>query len=313
MTSTISLISVASNEITIGQPLRWALYDDQRNVLMNRGEVIGDALQLQDLLARNPLRELSWIPSRDQASQNQSDGMDTGADPDKALESNYTFLDMKLRVGDRIQLQLPAAMGPERHIVKLIGYVENASVLVTLPLSKGFRVQVREGENVVARVFASQTAFGFDCTIERVCKLPYDYLHLSYPEIVQGAVIRKSPRIKTRIISSVARVDAADGEERQAAIIVNLSADGAMVCARQRLEEKSGQISLSFRINLHDVDAHLTVKAVVRSMFIDDDKDDADHMKYQHGIQFLDLQPTDVMILQSLIYQQMIERPNTIT
>jgi c-di-GMP-binding flagellar brake protein YcgR len=198
-------------------------------------------------------------------------------------------------------------------VVKLIGYVDNASVLVTPPLANGMRVPVREGDKIVARVFTSQTAFGFNSAVERVCKIPYDYLHLSYPETVQGAVIRKSPRIKTNIVASVARSGAAEGEERTHGILANISADGALLRTQKPFEKKLQQIMLSFRVKLHDVDAHMNLKAIIRNVQVEDDKEDADPMKYHHGIQFLNLQPTENMILQSLIYQQMIEQPHTLT
>jgi c-di-GMP-binding flagellar brake protein YcgR len=270
--------------------------------------VISDIAQLNSLLERNPLRELALHTGHSKAGASHS----PASEPPKS-ETSFSFLDMKLKVGDRIQLQPPASMGPERYVVKLIGYVDNTSVLVTPPLANGMRVPVREGDNIVARVFTSQTAFGFNSTIERVCKIPYDYLHLSFPDTVQGAVIRKSPRIKTNIIASIAKSDAVDREERLPGVIVNLSADGALLCTRQPLDKKAQQITLSFRINLHDVDAHLNVKAVIRNVHSDDDKDSADPLKYQHGVQFVNLQPTENMILQSLIYQQMIEQPHTLT
>jgi c-di-GMP-binding flagellar brake protein YcgR len=304
----MSLISVARDELTIGQPLLWVLYDHQRNVLMDRGMVIADAAQLSSLLERKPLRELALHAGQDKSVANQT----PPAEATKA-ETTFSFLDMKLKVGDRIQLQPPASMGPERYVVKLIGYVDNVSVLVTPPLANGMRVPVREGDNIVARVFTSQTAFGFNSTIERVCKIPYDYLHLSFPGVVQGAVIRKSPRIKTHIIVSIAMSDAADGDARMSGIIVNLSANGALLCTAKPLDKKSQEVTLSFRISLHDVDAHLNIKAIIRNVHADDEKDKADPLKYQHGVQFLNLQPTENMILQSLIYQQMIEQPHTVT
>jgi hypothetical protein len=43
-----------------------------------------------------------------------------------------------------------------------------------------------------------------------------------------------------------------------------------------------------------------------------DDKDPNEPLKYHHGVEFLELQATDNMILQSLIYQQMIEFPQNL-
>lgn len=305
------LISVESEDLTIGQPLRWVLYDQQRNVLMDRGAIIADAAQLKSVLEATPLRAASSRNGHDNSVAAQSSAASTPEEAAKT-EKTYTFLDMKLRIGDRIQLQLPASMGLERYVVKLIGYVENGSILVTPPVANGMCLPVRAGDKIVARVFTSQTAFAFDSTIDRVCKIPYDYLHLFYPATVQGAVVRQAPRIKTRIIASIGRSETADGEDRLSAVIVNISAHGALICMRQPLDKKSQHIVVSFRVNLHEVDTLLNIKAVIRNVQIDDSKDDANPLKYQHGVQFLGMQPTDNMILQSLIYQQMVEQPHNL-
>lgn len=295
------LIAVEKDELTVGHALRWTLYDQQRNILLDRGAVIASAAQLRSVLNNSPLRE-------ETPSQFANAGVRNG--PAKGTDKAFSFLDMKLRIGDRIQLQLPASMGLERYVVKLIGYVENGSVLVTPPVANGMCLPVRATDKIVARVFTSQTAFAFDSAIERVCKIPYDYLHLSYPTVVQGAIVRKSPRIKTRIIASISKGDSADGDDRISAVIINISPQGALLCMRHPLDGNSEPINLSFRINLHAVDTLLNINAIVRNVQIDEAKDDTDPLKYQHGVQFLDLLPNENMILQSLVYQQMIEQPH---
>ena len=308
----MSMTPVGRENLTLGQALPWTLYDRDRNVMMEQGQVIETGEQLELLLAGKPLRDLSWNAGGDLPMSNKADATALEAAFADTSANSFTFADMRLRVGDRIQLQLPASMGLERYIVKLIGYLDKASILVTAPVSNGFRVQLRDGDKIVARLFTSQKAFGFDSIVERICKAPYDYLHLSFPELIQGAVIRKSPRIKTKIIASVVGPDAGDNGERQSAVIINLSADGALVKARQPLCEKSEIIGLAFRINLHNMDAYLTTRAIVRNVFTEDDANNAESLKYHHGIQFVDLQANDSVILQSLIYQQMIEQPNSL-
>jgi c-di-GMP-binding flagellar brake protein YcgR len=324
------LISVESDELTIGEPLPWAIYDHQRQLIMDQGEVINSVSRLRAILEGGVMREPTPQPTAPVAAPNNSlnnhqtapsnvpvaPRMPASAPPPevapKSSDNAFTFLDMKLRIGDRIQLQLPASMGSERHVVKLIGYVENASVLVTPPMLGNMALPVRANDKIVARVFTSQTAFAFDSTIERVCKIPFDYLHLQYPTVVQGAVVRSAPRIKTRIITSISKSNAGEGEEKLSGIIVNISAQGALICMRQVLAIHSQPIIVSFRINLHEVATDLNIKAVIRNVQTDESKDDSDPMKYQHGVQFLGMQPTDNMILQSLIYQQMVEQPQNL-
>jgi c-di-GMP-binding flagellar brake protein YcgR len=320
------LISVESDELTIGEPLPWALYDHQRQLIMDQGEVINSVSRLRSILEAGAMREPTPQPSASATTPNnyQATPNNTPVAPrvtasappseesPKTGDNAFTFLDMKLRIGDRIQLQLPASMGSERHVVKLIGYAENASVLVTPPMSGNMVLPVRASDKIVARVFTSQTAFAFDSTIERVCKIPFDYLHLLYPTMVQGAVVRSAPRIKTRIITSISKSVAAESDEKLSGIIVNISAQGALICMRQMQTIHSQPIIVSFRINLHEVATDLNIKAIIRNVQTDDSKDDSDPMKYQHGVQFLGMQPTDNMILQSLIYQQMVEQPQNL-
>jgi|GEM_PF-308455 len=346
------LISVEKDELRIGLPLPFALYDLKRNVMLERGSIIADTAHLKSILDSNPLRELSAhteyenvVAAREEESSQANDyatpadhiepsvatllsqlsQLDSIKPPSKPVvktvtqtadrptgkgESAFSFLDMRLRVGDRIQLQLPASMGTERYVVKLIGYVENTSVLVSMPSTNGMSVPVRNGDNVVARVFTSRTAFAFDTTIDRVATIPFNYLHLSYPAIVQGAVVRQAPRVKTKIIASVA-VGEGEGAEKHSSVIQNISARGALISMRQPLSKSLDHIIVSFRINLHGVDSHLNVKAVIRNVQTDD-KDSTEPLKYHHGVEFQSMQPTDNMILQSLIYQQMIEFPQNL-
>jgi hypothetical protein len=236
-----------------------------------------------------------------------------GAAPAQAAPEptdTFTFNDMRLRPGDRIQLQLPPSLGPGRHIVKVIGYLEHGSLLVAAPAVNGMRLQVRENDKIVARVFSSQKAFAFDCFVERVCTAPYPYLHLSFPEKIQGSVIRKSPRIKTRIPAAALKAD--NTGEKQNVLITNISADGALVQARAPLYEKGQEISLAFQVKLHHIETALRVNAIIRSIMNEDPKDGGVPGMFSHGLQFMPLQPNDSMILQSLIYQQMIEQPQTV-
>ena len=310
----MSYISVAREDFSLGVPLPWVVYDEDGNDLMEQGAVIETEDQLQSLLARNPLRVLAWNTAapEPQPEASEADNKAFDAALADAAENVYTFDDMRLRVGDRIQLQPPATVGLDRYIVKLIGWVDKVSLLVTAPLENGFRLPLRENDKIVARIFSSQNAFGFSTVVERVCKIPYNYLHLSFPDQIQGAVIRKAPRVRTNIITSITRPGADGSGDKRAGIIVNLSADGAFIKSRQPICEKGQTVQLAFRVNLHNVDAYLVVSAIVRSTFADESKDGSEGM-FSHGVQFLDLAPNDSVILQSMIYQQMIEHPDTLT
>ncbi|HEX8987065.1 MAG TPA: flagellar brake protein [Rhodocyclaceae bacterium] len=312
----MSLVSVPAADLALGVPVPWTLCDQDGNILVPEGAVLETQEQLDRLVASGPLRELTWNSAGEAAASSATPAIDAETDAALAADasnSQFTFQDMRLRVGDRLQLQPPPTVSVERYIVKLIGWVDNISVLVTAPMgANGLRIQLRENDTIVARIFAGQKAFGFSADVMRVCKIPFEYLHLSFPEKVQGSVIRKSPRVRTRIIASVGNVDAVAGD-RASGLIMNLSADGALVRTRQSVAMKDQRLQLSFRVSLHKVDAYLTVEAVVRNAFVDEPKDGDSGMMFAYGVQFKDLAPNDSVILQSLIYHQMIEHPHTLT
>ena len=309
----MSLISLSRDELAMGTPLPWDVFDPGHTLLAARGTTIRSDEQLLAMLEKQPCRELTWeAAERDSGPEELTSEQITAANGNgNAQQSTFPFEAMKLKVGDRLQLQPPAALSPERFIVRLIGFLNNVSLLVTAPVdTRGMRLQLVEDEELVVRVFSSQNAFGFPCSVRKISKLPFDYLHLSFPTQVQGMIIRKAPRVRTRIIAAV--TTGKEGEDSASAIISNLSANGALLDARRNLADKGSTIKLSFRINLHNMDAYLTVNAAIRAVFADEATEQESTGLIHHGLEFVNLPPNDSVILQSMVYQQMIERPHTV-
>ncbi len=311
----MNLVSISPDAFEIGSPLPWDVFDPQNNLLAAQGEVIQSKEKLLRLLDSQPCRELSWEankpgPADEELTAEQITTAKPGAATD-AQQTTFPFEAMKLKIGDRLQIQPPLLVSPERFMVKLIGFMNKVSLMVTTPVdSRGLRPRLVEGEELVVRAFSSQNAFGFPCTVKKINRLPFDYLHLSFPEEVQGMVIRKAPRVKTRIIAAVNT--GKSGEESSSAIIANLSANGALLDARRNLADKGATVRVSFRVNLHNMDAYLTVNAAIRAVFGDDVLENEKSGLIHHGLEFVDLAPNDSVILQSMIYQQMIEQPHTV-
>jgi hypothetical protein len=309
----MSLILASKDEIVVGKPSPWSLYDPMHNLLLGQGDMVRDDEHRDTLLTSGACHELSWetpdnddgiddgLSSAEETSPEQTGGSET--------DKRFTFDDMKLKVEDKLQLEPPAQLARERFLVKVIGFLRGASLLVTTPVTaNGLRLQLLDGETVVMRSFSGQNAFGFACTIERVIKTPYEYLHLSFPDNIQGIMIRKAPRVKTRIIAAVQ--DKKTGAEQVSALISDISANGVSLDAKQPLGNKGGTINLAFRVHLHNVDAYLSVKGVIRAILSGDAVDASKSGIIRHGIEFQELQPNDSVILQSMIYQQMIENPH---
>jgi hypothetical protein len=223
---------------------------------------------------------------------------------------NLRFIDLQLRIGDRMQLQPPKQAADDRCVVRLIGFVEGVSVLVTPPYQLNQRVQLLEGENIVVRAFTGRNAFGFATAIDKIVRHPFDYLHLAYPKEVQAMQVRKALRVKTSIIASVQPEDPL--AEAVPAIIADVSSSGALLDAGVAMGEVGDMVRIAFRVRLHEVDSDLVLAAVIRNRYAEYLQEGGVESVH-HGVEFLALTAAENMVLESLIYQQMVENPRNIS
>lgn len=315
----MSLILANNNEIIPGKPIPWSLFTQEYLLLLSEGDVVRDDNHKDELITSGAYRELAWETSATNGNVESdltpfegSAAASVASDIDKA-ESVFTFDDMRLKPEDRLQLEPPSQLARERFSVKVIGYLKGASLLVTVPITaNGLRLQLMEKEKVVIRSFSGQNAFGFACTIERIIKIPYEYMHLSFPDNIQGIKIRKAPRIKTRIIATV-HIGQPGTSPQRPALISDVSANGVSLESKLSLGEKGSILHLSFRVQLHNVDAYLSVKGIIRAVLGADAFAEGQSVGFiRYGIEFQDLQANDSVVLQSMIYQQMIENPHNV-
>lgn len=219
----MELVPVSPKDIAINAPLPWALYGKDRSLLVGEGGVISSEERVASLARLGLFREAVAMVTP------QPENAAAEAPPEKAPANgeaksmSLAFSDIRLKSGDRMQIEPPPILCQERLPVKYIGHLKDISVLVTLPSANGLPLALREGEKIVLRAFSEQNVFGFTATVERVCKIPFSYLHLSYPERVSGMVVRKSPRIKTNIIVTVQNPVRENGTAKMSGVLKNLS------------------------------------------------------------------------------------------
>ncbi|WP_164084846.1 flagellar brake protein [Pseudazoarcus pumilus] len=216
--------------------------------------------------------------------------------------AQHAFTDINLAPGDRLQIYALNHADRTRHICRMVGYLEGASLLVTTPTHKGARIDYRENDLVIVQAFSRNSAYAFKCSVERVCRLPFDYMHLSFPERVEGNVIRKATRVRMQVET---RVSAEKAGDAVIATIENLSSTGALIRSNADLGAKGEAVKLAFRIELHDVTREIESRAIILNARREGD---ANH----YGVEFRDLPPDERMILRSLVYQHIIEHPRSL-
>ncbi len=223
---------------------------------------------------------------------------------------NNTFEEMQLKVGDRLQI-MPVAMvknsknstNHDYATVMLIGYIQDKTVLTSIPQSPYFKASpLIEGDEVIVRYFSGESLFSFNVFVEKNIYQPFKYIHLSFPRSISSQTIRKSKRIKSNI-----EVTINNGSTE--AIITNISSTGAKIQTATDLGEPGTLISLSFSVGIHGQQLEIKTRAMIRSINYTNENDKAN---LNFGVEFTELKPGQVVTLQSLIYQELIENRNIV-
>lgn len=313
----LDLVPIRRGDIAPGQPLPWAVYDHERQPILAQGHVIDAQAQVDALIAvgayrpagdaKGPVekpvtgKELVEKPGVQQGAGAPAQQQGRGAA--KSNAEQVGFEDMRLQVGDPIQLQ--ARSRTERYYVRLIGYAPGRSVLVTKPKLDSWALLTGEDEGFVARAFSGKNAFAFDTSVRRVCNLPFPYMHLAFPERVQGVSVRREARVRLRVIASVTCRSAP--AEPRSAVIGDLSPSGARIEARELLAAKGETFQVAFRLKLDGDEAYFLSEAIVRSVTEEPPGVEAREPCIMHGVEFMGMEANERLLLRTLIFQRLAE------
>ncbi|MDD2990548.1 MAG: flagellar brake protein [Zoogloea sp.] len=287
----MSFVRVNSGEVEVGRPVPWPLYDDRHQLLLARGVVVETESQKNALIERGLFRKLKVSETRP--------SQELGGRPADDL---CGFDEIKLDIGDTLQLQTQSDSGQSRYYVKLIGYLKGKSIIVTTPTQEGKVLLMREGQSFVVRMFSGKSVFAFGATIFKVANVPFPHLHLTYPNSVRGLVVRRGARARVNLIAAVA---GADGRSH-AATILDLSIGGAMLIGKSPMGVKDDRLAIKFRVMVSDVEQFLTIPAVLRSVHATATPEGGGP-QIQHGVQFEDLPHAEQVVLSAFVYRILFE------
>jgi c-di-GMP-binding flagellar brake protein YcgR len=212
---------------------------------------------------------------------------------------------LKLQTGDNIQVQLVADQNDTRYMVKVIGYEPNVSLLVSAPRANGLPVLLRDGQMLTVRLLTGNTVYGFESQVLRICRLPFSYLHLSYPRSFESMVVRKAQRASTNIIASVENSNrASENSEPFSAKISDLSIAGAMLEAQMPMGEVGDAIMIRAKLQVAGLEKYLALAAIVRAVRMREASAAGGKTQYHHGVEFQMLDPNDQLVLHGFVYEQ---------
>lgn len=288
----MNLIPIQTTDLTIGQPLPWDLFDQAHQPIQKRGYVFKTEDELKQLEGSSIFRMQKPEPEQIESSGDK-----------------FRFDDMHLKVGHKLQLRLSSKLRSSVeiksnfYVSNLIGYVQGNTLIVTMPASDQYVGDPYiEGDQVQVSLFSGNSVFNFTVFVDKIIKVPFKYLHLSFPKGIQGQNIRKSRRIKCSIQGSVV-------ENSIPVSITDLSICGAGICSDLPLGSLGTTITLSFAITVLDKEIPLSIKSTIRSA---KEVNKNGQKIICFGFEFIDITSEQMHTLHHLIYQEIVEHPENV-
>ncbi len=273
----MNLQSASLDDIPVGNPLPWDLYDNAGQIVLAKGTIVSSREELEKL-------------------------GDLKRDENKARESvqhePFPPQGIKPQIGERIQFRLLTRSSQIHYSARLIGYIAKQTILVTVPLVGASPLTLVDGEPIEVRMVTGSNIVVFSTTIQRVCISPIHYMHLDYPASIRKQNLRKSPWARVNLDAIVRTADGG----REAARIVNLSTDGAQLIAPP-IGHAGEAIRVAFDAELDELKTPLDLEArIMRVQGVDD----AAHQT-AYGIRFNNANTEHEIWLNAMIYKHISE------
>lgn len=290
----MNLTPIQAEDLSVNQPIPWDLFDQSQRLIQKRGYVVKSQVELDQLYASPLYRQQSMA--------------DEPSESDKTKANRLLFEQMQLKIGQKMQLTLVSQSvfskeaGNKSFPAILIGYVHDLTFMVSIPLA-GFKSEpFLEGDQVQIRLFNNQSAYSFTVFIDKIIRLPFKYLHLSFPQNISAQHIRKSRRIRCHYPGSIENKDIA-------LIITDLSINGAGIEASIPIGSLGSEVVLRFSIDLFGEETPLAVRSIIRSA---KQVNKNDKKVILTGIEFIDLEKKQMTTLHHFIYQVIVEQPDRV-
>jgi len=292
----MNLQPVSVEDIPIGKPLPWRLYDHNGYIVFTRGELVASRERLESLFSAGLLRDAD-------APQQTRESGDWAELREIAPVGTFPPSGIKPQVGELVQLRLQNRSLQAYYSVRLIGFVKNQSILLMTPMVDGVPLILADGEQLEVRMVTGSNIYVFQTAIQRLCISPIHYMHLEYPVEVRTQKLRKSPWARVNLDATVT---SAQGT-RELVRIANLSPDGARLYALPTMGEPGGNLRLSFQAAMDELETTLNLDATILHVHMrQTGTETADHM-LEYGIAFRNVSAADTLWLKGLVYRYIAE------
>lgn len=213
-------------------------------------------------------------------------------------------LELKHSIGDTLQLQFSPGNAEDRYYVKLIGFLENKSIVVTTPRLDGSALKIQTDQLFIVRMISGNSAQGFTATALHSTTRPYPHMHLTYPKDLESITVRKAERVNCKLIVTVQNEEPerslGDGKS---ASMEDISTAGSQLFTAESIGKKGDTITINSKVSVADIEQYLTISGVIRRVVEPEKEGD----KFEYGVEFILLEDKDKLLLHGFVYEQMMK------
>lgn len=206
-------------------------------------------------------------------------------------------------VGEQLRLEVRAPN--QKLAVRLLGYREPTSLLVSAPRIPPNGAAVHQGTRMMARLMVGDYLCTFETRLMQVQTRPFSYWHLEYPARIDCRRIRKAARIpinlSVRVEKSDMGFDAAEGA--QAAICRDISLQGGCLETSRPLAQSGERLFVTVRVSVAGMDHLLLLPALVRNV---QQQETGTVPVFSQGVEFVDLEEDTRLVLAGFVYEQQL-------
>ena len=281
--------SLTLEAVPVGTPLNWPIADSNGTLLFAAGTILATTDERQFLFA-------NFHPHR-------GDLLEKAPQPepqaDQPTTASLTLKDMHLTIGALVGVRSQLGSGAPMHPCRIIGFAPNHALFVTPPLQDGRILPLRLGENIEIVAIASHAVFRFVCTVESVCRAPFDYVVLSKPGVIRRLRERKSIRVHAHLAVRFGIGETGDSYDGLG-LAKSISALGMSLAASWTLGAVGERLRIAFSLKSAEMQTEIETAAVIRNV----QKGSAPGEPSTHGLELDQLDAAQQMAMKVFVFDR---------
>lgn len=212
---------------------------------------------------------------------------------------DITFAAIKPPVGITLQLERPGM--PGRMTARMLGYIENTSVIVSIPKMAGKPVNLEVGQQLQVKMITGLSLYGFKTTLISVVEQPEGYWHLTYPSVLKHKLLRQQTRVPVNLVVLADELVEGQlyGSWPKKLLCTDISLTGMNLLSKQPLGVAGDQLYITLRLKVAAED-----HVVLVSVRICNQPVSTSSTGHRYGVEFLDLSEEARLVVAGFVYQQ---------